>query len=102
MAEIVDLTPPFPFSLEEQNAARLSLSKSRFFLVLGLAPAVRIHENRVPETVTTCSNPDLVLKLVYLKSAGSGKSPQYWESMTDRWAGRVSGHDLSRAVNAGE
>lgn len=70
MTEILDITPALRYCLEEQNAARLSLSKSPFFLVLGLAPDLGGKENPVPEILTTCAEPELVLKIVQLESAG--------------------------------
>lgn len=70
MEDILDITPPDPYSPEERNAARLRLSKSRFFLVFGVASYLGSHENPLPAILTTCSNPELALKVVYLESAG--------------------------------
>ncbi len=48
----------------KRQAARLSLHKSRFFLILGLATQFGSEANPRPETLTTCSNPDALLKIV--------------------------------------
>jgi hypothetical protein len=62
--DIVEITPPVRYSFAEQSAARRSLSKSRFFLVLGLGVHFDTEQNPLPETLCTCSKPSVVLKVV--------------------------------------
>jgi hypothetical protein len=68
MTDIVDITPPVRYSFAERNAARLSLSKSRFFLVLGLGAGLGTEENPLPPTLATCSTPNVALRVVTLES----------------------------------
>jgi hypothetical protein len=68
MTDIVDITPPVRYSFAERSAARLSLSKSRFFLVFGLGAQLGTEENPLPATLSTCSKPNAVLKVVRLAS----------------------------------
>ena len=68
MNDIVDITPPVRYSFEERSAARLTLSKSRFFLVLGLGAGLGTEENPLPATLCTCSKPNAVLKVATVAS----------------------------------
>jgi len=68
MEDIVDVTPPTRYSFEERQAARLVLNKSPFFLVLGLG--IQFESKPLPELLTTCSNPDALLKIVNLTGKG--------------------------------
>jgi hypothetical protein len=68
MTGFVDITPPVRYSFAERSAARLSLSKSRFFLVLGLGAHFETEQNPLPATLVTCSKPNIVLKVVRLAS----------------------------------
>jgi hypothetical protein len=65
---IVNITAPDEYSPAERSAARESLCKSRFFLVLGLGARLGSEENQPPSTLCTCSNPDALLKVVTLES----------------------------------
>jgi hypothetical protein len=60
VADIVDITPPVRYSFEERIEARQELSKSPFFLVLGLGVELGAEANLLPETFCTCSEPSLV------------------------------------------
>src|SRR5258707_13595558 len=68
MTDIVDITPPVRYSFAERSAARLNLSKSRFFLVLGLGAQLETGQNPLPATLSSCSRPNVVLKVVRLAS----------------------------------
>jgi hypothetical protein len=68
MTDIVDITPPVRYSFAERTAARLSLSKSRFFLLLGFGVGLGTEENPLPATLCSCSEPSVVLKVVTLIS----------------------------------
>jgi len=68
MTDIVDITPPVRYSFAERSAARLRLSRSRFFLLLGLGASLETEQNPLPATMTTCSKPNVVLKVVRLAS----------------------------------
>ena len=68
MTDIVDITPPVRYSFAERSAARLNLSKSRFFLVLGLGAQLETEQNPLPATLSSCSRPNVVLKVVRLAS----------------------------------
>ncbi len=65
---IVDKTPPVRYSFAERNAARLSLSGSRFFLVLGLGSQLGSEENPLPAVLCTCATPSALLRIVRLVS----------------------------------
>jgi len=65
---IVDISPPIQYFFAERRAARLSLSKSRFFLVLGLGSQLGSEQNPLPPTLCTCSKPDAELRVVRLVS----------------------------------
>jgi hypothetical protein len=67
---IKDITPPVRYSFAERLAARLSLSKSRFFLILGLGSELGSEQNPLPATICTCSKPEALLKVVRLVSRG--------------------------------
>src|ERR1019366_6425768 len=76
---IQDITPVRP-SAAERNAARLSLAKSRFFLILGLGTQMgygpefglgrKMRHRQIPasSTICTCEEPDAVLKIIRLQS----------------------------------
>jgi len=64
MNSIEDLTPPQRYSFAQRRAARLSLSKSRFFLLLGLGAELGSEENPLPTPFCTCSNPRIELSVV--------------------------------------
>lgn len=66
MTRIIEITPPIRYSIAERNAARLNLSKSPFFLVLGLGAALGTEENPLPRTLATCSQPNVRLTVVSL------------------------------------
>src|SRR5262249_12541027 len=61
---VVDSITPARHSFAEQSAARLARSKSRLFLVLGLGTEL----SPLPATLSTCSNPSAVLRVVALVS----------------------------------
>jgi hypothetical protein len=65
---IVDTSTPDQYSPAERLAARESLRKSRFFLVLGLGAGLGSEENPPPSILCTCSNPGALLKVVTLES----------------------------------
>jgi hypothetical protein len=65
---IVDISPPIQYSFAERRAARLSLGKSRFFLVLGLGSQLGSEQNPLPPTLCTCFKPDALLRVVRLVS----------------------------------
>lgn len=66
---IRDISPPERrYSAAERDAARLSLAKSRFFLILGLGTQMGSEQNPIPSTICTCARPDAVLKVVTLQS----------------------------------
>ena len=65
---IVDITPPVRYSPAERHAARLSLSRSRFFLVLGLGSQLGSKENPLPAILCTCATPSALLRVVRLVS----------------------------------
>lgn len=64
MNSIVDLTPPPRYSFAQRRDARLSLSKSRFFLLLGLGAELGSEGNPLPTPFCTCSNPNFELRVV--------------------------------------
>jgi hypothetical protein len=64
MDDILNITPPQKYSFAQRSAARLSLSKSRFFLLLGLGAQFGREENPIPTPFCTCSNPRFELRVV--------------------------------------
>ena len=79
--DIVDITPPVRYSFEERSAARLGLSKSRFFLVLGLgAEGFGTYENPLPATLATCSKPNVALRVVTLESGRKGGQKDWFRN----------------------
>jgi len=101
MTDIIDLTPPPRYSLAEREAARLSLSKSRFFLILGLGAQLGTKQNPLPPTLSTCPKSNAVLKVVTL--ASENKERIWSRSMNTRilveLKGRQSPNSLFSRAN---
>jgi hypothetical protein len=66
MDDIVDITPSPGFTFEQRRDARLSLSKSRFFLLLALGAQFGSEENPIPTPFCTCSNPRFEHRVVHV------------------------------------
>jgi hypothetical protein len=79
MSEIFDISPPIRYSLQRQ-AAQSSLSRSRFFLLLGFAPSFYPVDNLEPSSFCTSSALDLKLSPVTLCQNES----QQWRSGDSR------------------
>jgi hypothetical protein len=63
---IKSIGPNFPYSEAERHSARLSLIRSRFFLVLGLGSQLGCEDNPVPATICSCHKPEAVLRVISL------------------------------------
>lgn len=75
MTNLVDTTHPARYSFADRSAARFSLSKSRFFLVLGLGLQFETSGSPFPAILCSRSTPGAVLRVVRLTRKRKELSP---------------------------
>src|SRR6516225_7611475 len=68
MRKIQEVSRPGRYFAAERNAARLTLARSRFFLILGLGTQMGDEQNPIPPTICTCSTPKALFKVIKLQS----------------------------------